>query len=123
MKKRILVIDDDQGILEAFEAILESEGYDVVILSDTERVESLVKTYRPDLILLDILLSGADGRDICKKLKSKPRLKNIPIIMISAHPSASKTIQSVGADDFVEKPFEMDILLKKVKHYTTKQDE
>ena len=114
IQKTVLVIDDDEGILEAFEVMLESAGYTVLSSSDAELIHSLTPKQLPDVILLDVLLSGVDGRDICRKLKSDPLTKNIPIIMVSAHPSAYKTIKQAGADDFLSKPFEMDELLAKV---------
>jgi len=71
----------------------------------------------PDLILLDVLLSGKDGREIVKQLKSQEETKSIPIIMFSAHPSAEKTAREAGADDFVAKPFHIDFLLAVVAKY------
>jgi CheY-like chemotaxis protein len=117
MNKKVLVIDDDEGILSAFEAVLEGE-YTVETFSNPELLQTLHEKNLPDLILLDVLLSGADGRDICKQLKNNPLTKNIPIIMISAHPGAAKTIKKAGADDYVAKPFEMDELLQKIAKYT-----
>lgn len=113
--KKILVVDDDQGIIEAFKAILESADYEVVTESDPARLSKTIKDTSPDLILLDVLLSGADGRDICRGLKSKKQTKNIPVIIVSAHPSAYKSVIEAGADDFLEKPFEMDVLFFKVE--------
>ncbi len=118
MNKKVLVIDDDEGILSAFEAVLEGEDYTVETFSNPELLQTLHENNLPDLILLDVLLSGADGRDICRQLKNKPLTKDIPIIMISAHPGAAKTIKKAGADDYVAKPFEMDELLQKIAKYT-----
>lgn len=119
MPKKILVIDDDGGILEAFEAMLTSVGYEVEISTDPDSLQKRTKNMLPDLLLLDVLLSGRDGREICKQLKSQPETKELPIIMISAHPGAGTTIKDAGADDFLPKPFEMDDLLKKIAKYTT----
>lgn len=117
MSKKVYVIDDDEGLLAAFEAMLDSAGYSVVTCSDADCLNELTSNNLPNLILLDVLLSGIDGRDICKKLKSQNLTKNIPVIMVSAHPSASKSIQKVGANDFLAKPFEMNELLEKVAQY------
>lgn len=117
MSKQVFVIDDDEGLLAAFEAMLESAGYSVVTCSDADCLKGLDKADLPDLILLDVLLSGIDGRDVCKELKSQELTKRIPVIVVSAHPSASKSIKRVGADDFLAKPFEMDELLEKVATY------
>ena len=115
--KKILIIDDDEGILAAFEAMFEDKVYDVQTSLTVEPLQTLQKKDIPDLILLDVLLSGADGRDICRQLKTQADTKHIPIIMISAHPSAHKSVQKAGADDYLSKPFEMDELLKKVQKY------
>src|SRR5688572_24742736 len=75
-----------------------------------------VETFKPNLILLDVLISGNDGRTICKQLKSQEDTKHIPIIMFSAHPSAAATIAEYGADDFIAKPFDVNDLLAKVNN-------
>jgi CheY-like chemotaxis protein len=96
---------------------LEQEGYIIVTTDKAEYVERLHNDGLPDLILLDVLLSGKDGREIVKHLKSQEETRHIPVIMFSAHPNAEKTAQAAGADDFIAKPFEMDELLAKVAHY------
>jgi len=120
MNKVVLVIDDDQGILDAFTAVLEGEGYTVVARDNAEILKDLDKKKLPDLILLDVLLSGADGRNICRSLKSQKDTKKIPIIMISAHPGARESINKAGADDYLPKPFEVDVLLEMVKKHLVK---
>ena len=117
MTKKILIIDDDIDILDAMKITLESEGYDVTISEKGEYVENISEDNAlPDLIIIDVLLSGKDGRIICKKLKSEKVTKNIPIIMISAHPSAEKSITNVGANEFLAKPFDIDVLLQKINN-------
>ncbi len=117
MIKKIYVVDDDEGILDGFQVMLESEGYHVEISQNADMLVNLPKNKIPDLIILDILLSGQDGRDICTQLKNNPNMKRIPIIMVSAHPNAEKSVQNCGADEFLNKPFEIDDLLKKIKKY------
>jgi len=120
MIKKILAIDDDTDILDAIKFTLEGEGYEVTTSEKGEYVENIHdKTGGlPDLIILDVLLSGKDGRIICKALKSQQDTKNIPIIMISAHPDAGKSSIEVGADDFLAKPFDIAVLLNKVEKLT-----
>ncbi|TMB80404.1 MAG: response regulator [Chloroflexi bacterium] len=115
--KKILVVDDEPDILEFLQVILEEEGYLVATTEKGEYVEKLHAVGLPDLILLDVLLSGKDGREIVKQLKSQEETKSIPIIMFSAHPSAEKTAREAGADDFVAKPFHIDFLLAVVAKY------
>ncbi len=113
--KNILVVDDDPDILDAIQFVLEDAGYNVKTTQKGEYAENLHKNL-PDLIILDVLLSGKDGRTICQKLKSQEDTKNVPIIMISAHPSAQQTVKEVGADGFIAKPFDISMLLSKVGH-------
>lgn len=114
---KILVIDDDVSILEGITLALELEDYEVSITTKGDEVYKKVTENNPDLIILDILLSGKDGRHICKRLKSQKRTSQIPVIMISAHPSAEDTVKECGADAFLPKPFQLDSLLKLVKMY------
>jgi DNA-binding response OmpR family regulator len=117
--KRILVVDDDPDILDALQFMLEYAGYEVKTTEKGEYAENLRDTNGglPDVIILDVLLSGKDGRLICQKLKSREETKRIPIIMISAHPNAKQSVAAVGADDFLAKPFDMDDLLTKIAKY------
>jgi DNA-binding response OmpR family regulator len=117
--KKILVVDDDPDILDALQFMLEYAGYEVKTTEKGEYAENLRDTNGglPDVIILDVLLSGKDGRLICQKLKSREETKRIPIIMISAHPNAKQSVAAVGADDFLAKPFDMDGLLTKIAKY------
>jgi len=115
--KHILVVDDDPDILEFLQVILEDEGYTVVTSDKGEYLEQLHNGGLPDLILLDMLLSGKDGCEIVKYLKREPETTHIPVIMISAHPSAEKEARQAGADDFLAKPFNIEVLLAKITHH------
>lgn len=115
--KKIMIADDDPGIVDAIEMLLEFEGYEVTSTVDGADVLDL-KDDLPDLLLLDIWMSGEDGRDICKKLKQLDATKNIPVIMISASRDIKESAIAAGADDFLAKPFEMNDLLDKIKRLT-----
>ncbi|WP_293788714.1 response regulator transcription factor [uncultured Pedobacter sp.] len=112
--KKILIADDDEGIVDAITMILEVMGYEVEFTYDGGAVIEAAKN-RPDLIMLDIWMSGYDGRDICKQLKNNPQFKDIPILMISASRDIRQSALDAGANDFMEKPFEMDSLLNRVE--------
>jgi DNA-binding response OmpR family regulator len=116
-RKKILVVDDEPDILEFLQVILEEEGYAVLTSDKGEFLEHLHNGGLPDLILVDVLLSGKDGRQIVRHLKSQEETKHIPVIMVSAHPSAEQTAREAGAEDFLAKPFEIDALLAKVANY------
>jgi CheY-like chemotaxis protein len=117
VRKKILVVDDEPDILEFIQVILEEEGYEVLTSVKGEFLEQLRNGGLPNLILVDVLLSGKDGREIVKHLKSQEETRHIPVIMFSAHPSAEQTAREAGAEDFVAKPFEIDELLAKVTKY------
>ncbi len=114
--KKILVVDDDESIVEVVQLILEGEGYRVQTNMDGN-LQPLLKAMQPDLILLDMLLSGVDGRDICKQLKSNPQTAHIPVIMLSAHSETDKAANVSGADDFLEKPFDVEALIAIVEKH------
>lgn len=115
-KYTILVADDDSAILDATSMILEDEGYRVLTSSNGNTIAAFKKN-PPDLLLLDIWMSGKDGREICKQLKNDQLTKNIPVIMISANRDTEKIAREVGAEDFITKPFDIDELLMKVDKY------
>jgi CheY-like chemotaxis protein len=112
-KKKIMVVDDDAGIVQALQLILEDEGYDVTAIMDGQAVKDMEADV-PDLLLLDIWMSGLDGRDICRHLKSRDRTRNLPIIICSANRDTENIAKEAGADGFLTKPFELDDLLGKV---------
>ncbi|HLI04969.1 MAG TPA: response regulator [Ktedonobacteraceae bacterium] len=119
-KKRILIIDDEPDILAFLLAMFEDVGYTVVATErgdDVDKLTTRTADTLPDVILLDMLLSGSDGREIARKLKGQKETAHIPIIMTSAHPFAQQEAQESGADDFLAKPFDMDELLDIVAKY------
>ena len=120
MSKKILIIDDSEGILDALQIMLEDEGYQVETSLNGEILEKLEKGNLPDLILLDILLSGKDGRELCKTLKGKSMTKKIPIIMITAHPIAESKVKGYGAEGFLAKPFAIKDVLDKIENILSK---
>jgi DNA-binding response OmpR family regulator len=115
MLKRVLIADDDPGIVDAVEMILDFHGYDVSTTYNGTEVLAIQENY-PDVLLLDIWMSGCDGRDICKELKAKQETRNIPILMISASKDIKTSAMEAGADDFLAKPFDMKELLFKIEN-------
>ncbi len=88
--KRILVIEDNEDIMAMIKLMLKMKGYNVFIEMNLLNVEDNLKKAMPDLVIMDMLLSGSDGREVCQSLKSNPAFDAIPIFMISAHPTAKK---------------------------------
>jgi DNA-binding response OmpR family regulator len=97
------------------EAILKFAGYKVQSCSLPDQVLQIMGSSTPRLLLMDMLLSGTDGRDVCRKLKADPATSQVKIMMMSAHPDADKSCREAGADDFIAKPFDMDFFISRVK--------
>ena len=112
--KKVLIVDDNSDILWVVETILKRYGFDVVSTLKGEEVMAKTKKYNPQLILLDVFLSGIDGIEVCNTLKSTPETKDIPIIMFSAHTNSQDLMKFCKADDFVAKPFDSNELVKKI---------
>jgi CheY-like chemotaxis protein len=114
--KKIMIADDDPGILDAIGVMLEYEGYEVKSTPNGATLLTMEDEF-PDLLLLDIWMSGVDGRDICKYLKQKESTRSIPIVLISASKDIERSAMDAGADDFLAKPFEIDDLLEKIERH------
>ena len=113
--KKILLIDDDPDVITVLQILLKKKGYQVATASYEEEAYKQVEFFMPNLVVLDVLLSGVDGRTICKKLKNTDSSKHIPILMFSAHPGAQKNMEDFGADDFLPKPFESNKILERIE--------
>ncbi|MEP6583985.1 MAG: response regulator [Ginsengibacter sp.] len=115
--KTILVADDDPGIVDVMQILLEDEGYSVITTLDGKKVKTLCKQ-KPDMIFLDIWMSGIDGKIICRELKADPSTNQIPVVLFSANRDTKEIAFECGADDFILKPFEIIDLLKLAHKYT-----
>lgn len=114
---RILIIEDERGLTEVLEYNLKREGYETVVAHDGQEGLRKAQTLLPDLILLDIMLPGLSGFDVCRELRGGERTRDIPIIIISAKAEDTDQIVgfSLGADDYVTKPFHVKVLLQRIK--------
>jgi DNA-binding response OmpR family regulator len=111
--KKVMIADDDSGILDSLLIMLEFEGYSVSTTLNGATLLTMDEV--PDLLLLDIWMSGTDGRDICKQLKQNAKTSNMPIVMVSASKDITQSALEAGADDFIAKPFDMDELLQTIE--------
>lgn len=117
--KRVLVVDDDPDILEVFQIALEAEHYKVYPLLSPRYIFKTVKEFNPDLIILDIMLNGMDGRAVFRELKSNAETLEIPIIMASARYDEDYIVsQKYHPDFYLEKPFNIADMLQKVNALT-----
>ncbi|MEN6386609.1 MAG: response regulator [Phycisphaerales bacterium] len=116
-KEKILIVDDEEDVLELVRFNLEKEGYKTETAISGEAALSDAKSKLPDLIILDLMLPGIDGLEVCKKLKGDSKTQNIPIIMLTAKGEDSDIITGLelGADDYMTKPFSPKVLNARVK--------
>lgn len=124
-KKTILVVDDEADIRELLKYNLELEGFSVELVADGDGALKALKSHEVDLILLDLMLPGTPGLEICKHLKRDPRMESIPIIMITAKSSETDVIVGLelGADDYITKPFSPKEVVARVKAIFRRVDE
>ena len=118
MKKRILIVDDNEADIVLVEDSLEAEGYDYEVIKAYDGKEALekAKTERPDLIILDVMLPKLDGFHVCGMLKSNAQLKDIPIIMLTMKAAYEdrKTSEDVQANVYMNKPLDPDLLHEQI---------
>ncbi len=115
MNKKILVVEDDPGIQLSLKDEFESEGYQVLAANDGENGLKMIREKNPDLVILDVMLPGLDGYEVCKSLRKEGN--NTPIIMLTVRDKEIDKVLGLefGADDYVTKPFSLRELLARVK--------
>ena len=113
----ILVVDDDEMLREVLEAYLTGSGYSVLLASSGEKALEITEKTPPDLILLDARLSGMNGYEVCKRLRSVETTRKIPVVMVTAldDDEDKKRAIDAGIDDFVRKPFDSIVMLHRIK--------
>jgi CheY-like chemotaxis protein len=113
----ILIVDDDQNLRRIVCHLLGEDGHKTLEARNVAEAEKILTSVRPDAILLDVMMPGVNGFDLCKKLKSRPSLGGIPVILCTARGTKEDIIRAVqcGADDYLLKPFTKDTLLRKVR--------
>jgi DNA-binding response OmpR family regulator len=114
--KKILVCDDDQGILDLLELLLEDNGYVVIRELNSLNVDQLIQTENPDLVLLDLWMPVLSGDQVLQNIRHNPKSINLPVMIISASRDGKDIARKAGADDYLPKPFDIDLLLNKVEH-------
>lgn len=114
MPQKILVADDDLGILESVGFVLEYSNYTIITTADAGTINDCLKEL-PDLILLDVWMGPYNGIEICSQIKSKISTCHIPVIVMSASTDLSSKAFDAGADDYIAKPFDINMLLSKIE--------
>jgi two-component system alkaline phosphatase synthesis response regulator PhoP len=113
----VLVVDDEKDILELLDYTLSKEGFRVTRVTSGEEALEVARKKLPDLILLDLMLPGLDGLDVCKRLKADPSTAAIPLVMITAKGEEADVVLGLelGADDYIPKPFSPRVLMARVR--------
>jgi two-component system phosphate regulon response regulator PhoB len=116
-RETILIVDDEEDILELLNYNLSREGYKVISATTGEEGLKLARTKSPDLMILDLMLPGVDGLEVCRELKSDKNTANIPIIMLTAKSEEADMVTGLelGADDYIPKPFSPRVVLARMK--------
>jgi len=107
MIKRILIIDDDMDVLNVMEEALGYDGFEVVIASEIDDHQTMLRDKQIDLVIIDFLLHGINGGEICYQIKHSPEFGHLPIIIYSAYPKVVASLGSYGCDAFIPKPFDL----------------
>ena len=119
--KKILIVEDDISIAEIEKDYLEINGYDVKLVHDGSLAMDVFDAYNPDLVLLDLMLPGKDGYELCHEMR---KIKEVPLLMVTAKNAVSDKVLGLGlgADDFITKPFDPSELVARVKAHLTRFD-
>ena len=116
-KFKILVVDDDPDIGTMIKMMLEYKGYNVTVTDRGDQAEELLQNDGFDLMIMDMLLSGVNGIDVCSRIKQNKATSGIPVMMISAHPNAKEICMQAGADEFISTPFDMEEMFSKIRQF------
>ncbi len=118
MNEKILIVEDNQVNLDIFTEILEDD-FDLKIALDGQQALDVIEDYMPDIVLLDVMMPIMNGYEVCEKIRSNNKLKDIAVIMVSARAMESERKKGIeaGADEYITKPFDEEVLMTMVKSY------
>ena len=112
---KIVIVDDSIDLLEVLKFFLEEKGHQVETATREHDLKALIRSFSPDLIILDIYLQEEDGREICKELRRQEETKYLCILMFSASSGALTNYREYGGDGYLEKPFSLDEVVEKIE--------
>lgn len=115
-KKKIMICDDEQGILDVLQMLLEIEGFEVLPQINSIHIINEILTQSPDLLLLDLWMPILPGDEILKIIRGNPQIKKLPVLVISASGDGNKIAMEAGADRFLAKPFDLDEIIAEVNN-------
>jgi DNA-binding response OmpR family regulator len=115
MQAKVLVVDDEKGVRDLLHSFLKATGYQAIMASSGEEAIELAKSESPNAILLDFKMPGIDGVETCRRLRAEEQTRYIPVIMVTAYGTTETEATDAGADDFINKPFNLTDLAMRVK--------
>lgn len=118
--KKVLLLDNDEGVLDVMQEALNYEGFQVKAIEDTDNIFQVIDSFDPDLVILDYILSGINGGEICHQIKANPKTTDLPVIIMSAYPRVIRSLGYYGCDDFIPKPFDLEDIVERIKNLTDK---
>ena len=116
MQKRVLVVEDEKDFQSLIISTLKNGGYQVTLAGNGEQGLNSFESVRPDLVILDIQLPDIDGTEVCRRIKSDPKARTVPILMLTIQSQVQDIVKALklGADDYMLKPFDPDVLLARI---------
>lgn len=119
MLNKILIVDDDVAILAMLEEVFKDRGYEVQVCNYTKDIIGLIKESKPDLIILDYLIGGMNGGEMCAQIKKDIHTKHLPVVLITAYEKVIQSLGSYGCNVLVSKPFDNETLLEQIQHLSS----
>jgi DNA-binding response OmpR family regulator len=116
--KRVLLLDNDESVLDVMQEALNYEGFDVKTIEQTDNIFPEIEKYEPDVVILDYILNGINGGELCHQIKVNEKTAALPVIMVSAYPRVLQSLGDYGCDDFIPKPFDLDEFVWRIKRLT-----
>jgi CheY-like chemotaxis protein len=118
MAKKIMIVDDEESLQELVKAVLEQEGYDVVTVGDGKECLKKLENVKPDLILLDMMMPGMSGREVCERIRKNPGTKGLKVAFLTVakfSETGKDVLKKMNVADYITKPFDNDDLVRRIK--------
>lgn len=112
--KRVLVVDNDPAILDVMEEVLGYEGFEVKTYTETDNIFTCIDNFNPNLVLIDYILDGINGGELCAQIKKNPQTSYLPVIIMSAYSKVLLSLGNYGCDDFIAKPFDLNDFINRI---------
>jgi DNA-binding response OmpR family regulator len=112
--KKVMIIDNDNDVLDVMQEALTYEGFEVTVASQVDNIHSLLEQEKPDVILIDYILDGINGGEICHQVKTNPATSCLPVVIMSAYPKVLLSLGTYGCDKFIAKPFDLNNLTESI---------